>query len=185
MPDQLDDFPEIVPYASVDFSKDFLGRRASTRVFWMSLADDLTADPSAPFTKLMALQEATEHVDQLTYVGEKLVYGQERKWPRLLDYGTEYSTVYYLQNRLPMEVAMATCYQAYYIAWNAAHFVQIDNRLDMQMQGVTGVSRAGGNENWDLNKARRHSLCPKAMELLRNWIAKTGNLESGHRSPVT
>lgn len=178
--EQLDFLLEIVPYASVDFSKDyFISSGITRRAFWASLPD---SDQNAPFDKLGALREATMDIDQLYFTGHKLRIAQPREWPRFIGFGT-YGDIFYLEQKIPVQLAMAVCEQAYYLAYNTAHGHDVDSRLDHQAQGVNSISRVGGQENADLNFARRHRICPPAMMLLRPFLAKTGNLERFYRVP--
>jgi len=181
MPDvQLDQLPVVLPYATVNFSKQYFEQSGITRRrFWMTLADD---DAGQPFDKLGALKEATLELDTLFYQGHKLLISQPREWPRFIGFGT-YGDIFYLEQKIPVEVAMATCEQAYYLAYNEVHGRGVDDRLDHQAQGIGSISRVGGQENADLAWARRNRICPPAMNLLRSFIAKTGNLERFYRVP--
>lgn len=176
---QLTSFPAVVPYADITFADAYFSTTISRRRFWKTLPDN---DPAQDIDKQGALCEATLVIDALYYSGHKLQISQEREWPRFLGFGT-YGDIFYLEQKIPVAVAQATCEQAYYIAHTLATGGDIDARLDHQAQGIGSISRAGAQETADLNFARRHSITPRAYDLLRPFISKTGNLDRFYRIP--
>lgn len=174
-------FNSVVSYASVGFADGYFKNTVTKWAFWNSLP---VSDLNMPVDKDRALKEATLEMDKLFYVGHKLRISQEREWPRFLGMGT-YGDIYYLETQIPLDVAKACAEQAYYTARLCLSGVQLDNRLDHIAQGVISQSRVGGAESVDFNVARKHKVCPDALNLLRPFIAKTGNLNRTWRTPVS
>lgn len=163
---QAGSFTEVIPYASVAYADGYFGSKMSDMAFWALLT---------AAEKLASLKEATLNIDQMTYIGRKLYIAQEREWPRYLNLGSV-GDIFYLETRILPDVANATCEQAIWIARAAKYGHDHRARQEHQAQGLTGISRTGGQENYDLTKARRHPLCREALRLLNGYIARTGNL---------
>jgi hypothetical protein len=171
---QLVNFPVVIPYASVAFADTYFAQMISRRALWAALpADDVTK----PVDKLGALKEATMVLDTQFYIGIKLFISQEREWPRFTNMGT-LGDIFYLDQKIPLAVALATCEQAIYTVNTILQGAQTENRLDHQSQGIFSSSRVGGQESADPKFARRDSLCQASRNLLRPFLNKSGTLEA-------
>jgi hypothetical protein len=160
-------FPDPIPYCSVGYADAFLATDLEKVGIWSGLT---------AAQKLAALKMATRDIDQLTYVGIKQHYAQDRQFPRFFAFGT-FADMFYLDNPIPEEVARACAIQAWYRAKQYVLGEETQARQDHQMQGINNVSRLGSSESSDLNRARVHNLCREAKTYLKPFIGKTGNLE--------
>lgn len=163
--EQVTAFDDVVPYASVAAADQYFAFQLDKHAIWDAFTD---------VQKLQLLQTATQDIDALHYVGERLNYNQAREWPRLLATEGFSDTA---EDRLPVGVAKSCCEQAYYRGRLYTTGYDPEARRDHQDQGMTAISRVGANESFDLSTARRHRLCPRAYELVRPWVCKTGNLQ--------
>jgi len=165
---QMTSFPDVVPYATVEAADQYWANNLSGAAIW-----DLLTDAE----KLAALRQATLEIDELQYIGRYVIIDQVRQWPRYLSVSRNSETFVGLEDTFPQAIGQACCEQAYYIARNNSDLHDPSIRQDHQDQGLSSVSRAGANESYDLTKGRRDSICPNARRLLRDFIAKTGNLD--------
>lgn len=177
---QQTNMPLVIPYASIEFANSYFGQAVSRRARWASIPDE---DATKPVDKIGALREATLNIDTLTFQGYKYLINQPRAWPRFVAFGT-YGDIFYLEQKIPIEVAWACCEQAFYLAENALRGFDVNARLDHQDQGVSSIQRAGASEQADLTLARRTPVCKLARIWLNDYIAKTGNLEHTYRYPT-
>lgn len=167
---QAGDFQDVFSYATLEYADEYLGTKLSTKAVWTSLS---TEDKEA------ALREATLDMDTQTYSGRKLYVAQEREFPRFLDQGS-IGDVFYLQDLILPDIANACCEQAWWIAKTYVEGHDHRERQEHQFQGANSIQRVGAGESYDLSRARRHSLCRKAYQLLVPYIAKTGNLRDAY-----
>lgn len=164
------EYEEVKPYCTVEFANEHAGNYLEGMTYWGELNDA---------QKLAALRQATLELDQMVYEGARLYPNtQQREWPRFLNLGT-LSTVFYLNERIPLDVAKACAVQAMWHAKNLITGHDPAGRQDAQFQGLTGLNRAGGQESWDLNKSRRHRLCRESYELVRPYLLKSGTMTDG------
>ena len=163
---QATSFTPVYSYATLAYAEGFFAAKLSQMAFWATLTE---AEQQA------ALNEATLHMDSMVYIGRKLVINQEREWPRYLENGS-IGDIAYLESKIIPDVANACCEQAYFIAQSVKYGHDHQARQEHQAQGASSIARAGANESYDLTKARRHRLCRVAYEMLKPYLAKSGNL---------
>jgi hypothetical protein len=168
------EYDEVIPYASLDFANEHAGNHLTYGTYWNQLNDT---------QKLAALRQATLEFDKLHWEGWRINPNQQqREWPRWIELGGM-STVFYLNERIPMSVAKGCSMQAFYHAKNLQTGHDPAARRDLQRQGVAGIARAGSGEQWNLSKARRDGLCQEAYEEIRHLLAKSGNLGDSFYGP--
>ena len=164
---QMTSYADVIPYATVAAADSYWSNKLSGAAIWNLLN---AAD------KLAALCEATLDIDEMKFIGMFVNTNQVRQWPRYLSVSENSETFLGVEDTFPQAVGEACCEQALYVARNDSEGHDPAVRQDHQDQGLSSVSRAGANENYDLTRGRRDKLCLPARRLLKSFIAKTGNL---------
>jgi len=162
-PPDYSDFTE--PYVEMDYANEYFGLTFDGDQ-WLQYTES---------DRQKALYTASDDLDQLDYIGHKsfayVAEDRQRQWPRVLPF---YLGGFFEEDQVPSQIRKATCEQALWILKNRN--VDPQARADLQAQGVTGLSRLNSSENWDLNRRRKHRVCPKAFSLVSPYIFRGGKI---------
>lgn len=166
---QKETFPDPIPYCSVGYADSYLATDLAKVTDWTVLT---------AAQKLAALKMGQKDIDQaFVYHGSKLEYSQDREFPRWTDFRTVGDIDSTIEEGIPHVVAQANAIQAWYRGRQFLNGEQVSARREHQAQGVNSIQRLNSSESSDLNRARQHNLHPEALDLIRSYVNKTGNLE--------
>lgn len=160
------------PYADISYSLEyFAGMRRGAE--W----DDLTAMSIGDAYKLLI--EASDDLDTEHYKGQKLrVFANDsasigRAFPRV--FGPHEMSGFHsgTSDFMPAEIKRACCEQALWIHQQEMRGNEYENRMELQDNGITGMSRGRSSESYDLDRAKRSRICRRAQEMILPYLART------------
>lgn len=157
------------PYADIAFATEFFQTRLDFERFERQIATD-------PQRFLRALVQGADDIDREKYRGRKLrVFSFDnkeagRQFPRIFGPSEVQASFATTDQFVPDAVKTANSVQALYRLEQLDRGHDIEGRRDLQMQGLTGITRGNNSENWDLKAARRHPLSAEAYNMLTPYL---------------
>jgi len=143
-----------------------------TRLDWDDWAQLAVPDPNVT---LRALIMASDDIDREKFKGRKYIaYAvatefADRQFPRIYDDSEMLASS--VSGVIPGEIKNATVLQALYLLKQRKLGHDIDGRYDLQMQGLTGITRGNNSESWDLASARHHRITQEAYHYMKPFLA--------------
>jgi len=143
--------------------------------FFQTRLDYVDWDRFDAITQLRALVSASDCLDGERYKGIKIRFFETdttRQWPRTMPFEEAMASFFLGIDRIPTRIRWATAVQALYLLKAIERGHDWEARRDMQLKGLTGVTRGDNSEQWNLEFATRRSICEEAYELLHPFLAQ-------------
>lgn len=160
--------PERNPYIDIVEAESFF----QTRLDYTDWQRFITSDP---IMALRALISASDQIDKEKFKGQKIRLFDNnymRAFPRLLPFTESVGSFFNNFDTIPKQVRYACAVQGLYLLKQRERQHDIDSRMDLQLKGLTGVSRGEHSEQYDLNAASNHLLCRECLEYLHPFLAQ-------------
>lgn len=148
---------------------------AEAEEFFQTRLDYVDWDRFDAITQLRSLVSASDCLDGERYKGMKIRFFDSdttRQWPRTLPFEEATASFFTGYDRIPKRIRQATAVQALYMLKQIEMGHDWEARRDMQLKGLTGITRGENAETWDLTKATRRSICEEAYELIHPFLAQ-------------